>query len=562
MVIYFVRVLLVSLGNLVRRLSKPPEYVSFTLDEVLLELAPPKQSIVERLTAPKKKTLQQFTKDVRRVKDDPRVKGVILHTRTVPMPITQIQAIRGLIAELKEAGKRVIAWSSSYSVGNYYLSSIADQVLLQPGGSIEPLGLRRGFAFFADGLKRVGVEGDFVQISPYKSAADMITKSRMTKEVREMANWMMESAFEQVAEGIAQGRGIDKQRVRELIDESPYLDLEAHESGLVDAVVDEEELPRHLATNGNVAKIKSWDGARKKLLRKIPRRSRKYVALIRIEGSIIDGRSKRPPVAPPFVLPFLDVQAGDLTVVQHARKVASDKRAAAAVVYVDSPGGSATASEAMAAALSKVAEKKPLVVSMGSVAGSGGYYVATPGNFIFAHGGTITGSIGVLSGKFVTGAMWKQLALHREVITRGKRSDMGDSIDRFTKEEREIVWKHISRVYDVFVARVSKSRSKTRDEVDAIGGGRVWTGRQAVENGLVDELGTLDVAISKARQLAGLPSFAPVREVKAKKSVAPQPQKSAAGVIEYMIESTRSLTRSKTLCMTTLLWEGRGGIWI
>jgi protease-4 len=285
------------------------------------------------------------------------------------------------------------------------------------------------------------------------------------------------------------------------------------------------------------------------LLRRPPERPGRYVALLRIEGDIIEGRSGRPPIKPPVPIPFvLSVRSGDLTVVQQARRVLKDKRAAALVVHVDSGGGSAAASEAMAAALAKVAERKPVIVAMGAVAASGGYYVSTPGQHIVAQPGTITGSIGVLSGKIVSAGMFEKLLMNRELLARGRHAAMYDPGRPFSDEEREIVWRHIQRTYDVFLDRVSQSRKLSRDDVDKIGGGRVWTGRQALEHGLVDELGDLDVAIRKARQLAKLDERASVREVPVteKRALAPQTLTSAA-LYSYALEGFRTLWRAQAL---------------
>src|SRR5690348_3840431 len=208
----------------------------------------------------------------------------------------------------------------------------------------------------------------------------------------------------------------------------------------------------------------------------------KYVAIIRIEGTIIDGRSGRPPVAPPVEVPVVgEPRAGDLTVVQVARQVAADKRAAAAVVYVDSRGGSATASEAMRQALAAVAAKKPVVTAMGAVAGSGGYWVAMPGRWIVARPATLTGSIGVLTGKLVTGGLWSKLLVNRETVAEGKHAVMEGDEKPYTAEERQIVQSMIDRVYSVFLDVVAGARGLQRPELEPLAGGKVWTGSQALD---------------------------------------------------------------------------------
>jgi protease-4 len=249
-----------------------------------------------------------------------------------------------------------------------------------------------------------------------------------------------------------------------------------------------------------------------------------------------------------------DVRTGDLTFVQQARRVLRDRRAAALVVYVDSRGGSAAASEAIASSLKRVAEKKPVVVAMGAVAGSGGYYVATPGQHIVAQPATITGSIGVLGGKLVSLGLFEKLRMNRELLSRGRRAAMFDPGRPFTEEERALVRRHIERSYEVFLERVSKSRSLSRKDLDEIGGGRVWTGEQALKHGLIDELGDLDMAIEKARQLAGLDERAPVREIFPQKRALAPHQASPKDILSYALEGLK-LFNSSTLYLCPWLWD-------
>jgi len=558
-IIYAVRTLLRTLGNLTRRLKRAPDYVVFILDGTYPELRPPRGPFWQRWISPPPTSLQDLTERFCQVAGDPRVRGVILHLRQLRMAPAQLQTLRDLIAELRAAGKRVIAWSpSQYDNASYYVASAADEILLQTGGSIMPLGIRRSFLFLVDALERIGLKADLLQISPYKSAGDILTKRSMPAEVREMANWLIDADHAEFIRGITEGRRLDEGQSRSLIDNAPYTDVEAQSAGVVDKLISEEDLPVHLGSQEKPARITHWEEAQRRLLRPpIPRLGR-YIALLRIEGDIIDGRSGRPPFKPPMRLPFLlNERAGDLSVVQDARRVLADKLAAALVVYVDSGGGSATASEAMAAALEKVAAKKPLVVAMGSVAGSGGYYVTTPARWIVAQPGTITGSIGVLMGKIVNAGLLEKLLFNRETISRGKHAMFLSSERPFSDEEREALLRQIKRTYDVFLERVAISRKMTREAVEAVGGGRVWTGRQALEHKLVDELGGLEKALAKARQLANLDARAPVREVKRGKQMLLPTSSSSLALAQYALEGLQLLDSSSALCLCPLLWEER-----
>jgi protease-4 len=282
------------------------------------------------------------------------------------------------------------------------------------------------------------------------------------------------------------------------------------------------------------------------------------VALLRIEGTIVDGRSGRPPIRPPIEIPLVGGErAGDLTVVQAARQLAADKRAAAAVLYVNSRGGSSTASEAMRQALDVIAKRIPVVVVMGPIAASGGYFVATPGAWIVARPSTLTGSIGVLSGKFVTGGLWPKLSVNRETIAFGEHATLESDEKPYSDEERKIVRGEIERIYAYFVNLVATSRKMTSEQVQPLALGKVWTGRQALERKLVDEMGGLEAGIRKARELAGLLVDVPVREVRApKRMIPPQPGAAAAlGWLGFLADGVKMLNRAPALAVMEFLPE-------
>lgn len=555
--IFAARSLIRLLGNFRHRLQRAPDYIIFVLEGRYPELRPPRRPFWQRWLSPPQTSLQDLAEQFRAIAGDPRVRGVVLHLRQLNMMPAQLQTLRDLIGELRAAGKRVIAWSPSYyDSASYYVAGLADEILLQMGGSIMPLGVRRSYLYLADALERIGLKGDFVQISPYKSAGDIFTKRSMPDEVRQMANWLIDADYAELIRGIAAGRRRDQDGARAIVDNAPYTDLEAIDAGAIDKLVSEEDLPAHLGSAEKPALLSHWQDARTRLLHPPLPRPGRHIALLRIEGDIIDGRSGRPPFKPPLRLPFLlNERAGDLSVVQEARRVLADKRAAALVVYVDSGGGSATAAEAMAAALGQIAAKKPLVVAMGSVAASGGYYVATPAQWIVAQPGTITGSIGVLNGKIVNAGLLAKLLFNRETISRGKHALLTSTERPFSDEERAALWRQIQRTYEVFLNRVATSRRMSREAVDAVGGGRVWTGRQALEHGLVDQLGGLEQALAKARQLAGLEARAPVHEVQvSKQPLAPAPASSMA-LVQYAIEGLQQLGGARALLLCPLIWD-------
>jgi protease IV len=533
-------------SSLRRSIGKPPEYVLFVLDEGLPPLPDPPRPFWQRFLGRQRLSVKELGERFDAIGRDARIKGVVLHLRPVAMPMATLQDLRELVANLRKAGKRVVAWAPSYTTANYYLACACDEILLMPTGMVGALGFATTGMFLADGLKRFGISGDFIQVSPYKSAADPLTKSEMSDELRQQLTWLLESHHHELVAAIAESRGVDQSRAKELIDGSPFDDDTALENHAVDRVLGEEELG---------LKIGPWDRASRKMRRPPPTLGRgKYVALMRIEGTIVDGQSGRIPYRPPVDIPLVgDDRAGDLTVVQVARQVAADKRAAAVVLYVNSRGGSSTASEAMRRALQTIATRKPMVVVMGPVAGSGGYDVATPGAWIVARPGTLTGSIGVLGGKIVTGALWSKLLFSRETIAFGEHVTINSDDRPYSEVERDIVRREIDHIYRSFLEVVARARKMTVEQLRPNADGKVWTGRQALERGLVDEMGGLDAGARKARSLAGLPDRTPLREVRGPRRYVPPLPEPATAWFGYVLEGLTLLSRAPALAVMEYL---------
>jgi protease-4 len=537
------------IGNRIRKMKKAPDYVVFTLEGDYPALPQVGGNPILRRFRPQKVSLFELEDQIRTIAGDARVKGVVLHLRPLSMPLAKIDVLRGFIATLKTAGKRVVAWSYTYDTPMYYLASAADEILLLPGGMLAPLGLYRQYTYLADVLEKVGVMADIIQISPYKSAADTFTRKEMSEEVRLMGNWLADTTFDGIIHAIAEGRKVDVQTATALVNQTPCTDLQAVEMGAVDGLLGDDELPGFLGGVSEPVRLVPWEAASKRLLRRLLKKPGKYIALMQIEGMIVDGRSGQPPVEPPIPIPVvMDERAGDMSVVNTVRQIQEDKRVAGAVLYVDSGGGSATASETMRIALEKLAAVKPLVVVMGPVAASGGYWVSTPGKIILAQPNTITGSIGVLSGKIADVGLLDKLFVHQEVISRGANVRIFEPEAPFSQAESARVWAYIQRVYDMFLERVADSREMDKQAVDAIGAGRVWTGRQGLENGLIDELGGLDLAFGKVRTLCGIDERADVRFFLPTKSYLP-PVSDPASLLKYGLEGLKIMSgRAMCLC--------------
>ncbi|MTI96463.1 MAG: signal peptide peptidase SppA [Firmicutes bacterium] len=540
---------LIWAGNVLRAQCKGPEWIHMVLEGDYPDLRSPRPAFWQRRFTSPQLSLQELAERFNVIGLDSRTKGVVLHLRPLSMPFARLQVLRELIATLQKRGKRVVVWSTGYDTANYYVAAAADEILLQEGGRVAPLGLRYEQLFLANSLAACGLKLDAIQISPYKSAADRLTRTNMSKEAREMQNWLLDAQYQELVKAISDGRGMDEAAAQELVDSTPLTDTKAIELGAVDNIISEEALPEYLG------RLNSWRRARK-VLRRLPApRQHAYFAVIRVQGTIVDGKSQRPRFAPPLPLPFMfGPRAGDRTVVTLARRALKDKKVKGVLLYIDSGGGSATASEAMSAALDKLAVEKPVVAMMGSVAASGGYYVATPAHWIIARPGTITGSIGVLTGKLITAGLLEKLLINKETLSRGENSGLEGPDRPFTPDERAKVREFIENTYELFIRRVARARKMDTIAVDLVGGGRVWTGSQALEHGLVDELGGLPEAQAKLRELAGIDHDIALRELEPSAKDLPLLGEPLAA-LSYARDSLNLLGPGKVLAASALIWQ-------
>lgn len=541
-------------STLVRRFVKTGDYAVILLEGEYPDCPEPPGKFPFRLFHSPKPSLHAMARQFGLIASDPHLQGVILHLRELALAPAQLDTLRSLILDLRQTGKRVVVWSYTYSRDTYYLASAADEILLQPAGLIEPLGLFRRYLFLADALEQLGIRADLIPIAPYKTAADIFTRNRMSDEGREMARWLAEASYAEMTGAVAAGRRLDRAEALELMDRTPCTDLKAMEQRIVDSLVSEDDLPARFTKNNQPARLVAWNLEKRYWLRQPPRKPGRYIALISIKGLIVNGRSRRTPFGRPLPVPFLfEHLAGDLSLTQVARKTLADRQAAGVVVHIDSPGGSATASEAIRAALASVASKKPLVVVMGATAASGGYLVSTPARHILAQPNTLTGSIGVVGGKFTINRLLDRLLIHRETVRHGRFAEFHDSETPYTEDERQILWESLERTYHFFLQQVAQGRKLSEEAVQVVADGRVWTGRQALARGLIDELGGLEEGLAKARELAGLPPDAPVRMISPDKTYHP-PSGESETTVSHALEVFRAMSRTQAyyLCPFSL----------
>jgi protease-4 len=543
----------VNLLNMQRARVKTIDYIMIKAPSSFAPI-PKERNFVQRqvLGAPTM-SLMEFVSALDRIGDDPRPLGVILYFRGFSGSTADLQTMRDAILRLREKGKRALSYAPGYRTLDYFVASACDEILLPPGGMLETTGLLSQQMFLKEGLASVGLEFDSVAISPYKGAADALTRKEPSKEGREQTNWLLDSIFDTVIDGIASTRKMKPDEVRHMIDGGLRLGNDALEKGYVDGIMNEEQLIEYLG----ITKITMWEEADGQIL--LPERDfgSKYVAVIYGGGMIVDGESAAPPSDMPLPLPFVGGERlGDVTLNQQLRNLMKDPQCGALVLYIDSGGGSATASESMASALTEFAKSRPLVVFMGGVAASGGYYIATPAHWIVAQAGTITGSIGVLMGKLVNSEMLRKLHVNAFSYLRGEHANLMTGESPFSKTQRQMMRGGIEHIYAQFLDRVAESRGQTSAEIDDIGGGRVWTGTQALERGLVDELGNLQRAIDKARELANLPHNAPPLLIREKgKPIGVQvAEQNPAALVKYARDGIEALT-NRTQCIMPFEWR-------
>jgi protease-4 len=530
------------LGNWRRRRIADLDYILLTLPGTMPALPEPRSWLRKRILGNPPMSLSDLDRHFRQIGADPRPKGVVLHLRGFAMPLADLQTLRASILRLREKGKRVIAFAQGYDNATYYIASACDEILLQPGGTLNTTGLISHPMFLRSALETIGVQLDSVAITPFKGAYDTLTRDDISPEGQAQLEWLLDSRYTILVDDIAQGRKTTPDAVRQMIDTAPHLDDEALAKGYIDAILNEEGLAKHLAAEH----MMTWADARKVLLREWRKGFDKYVAVLPLTGMMIPGESGGPPVDLP--IPFIGGERmGDLTVTRQVRNLMKNKAAAAVVLWIDSGGGAAITADAMTSALRELAKDRPVVAYMNGVAASGGYYVATPAQWIVAQPGTITGSIGVILAKPITGGLFEKLKVNRREFTRGANANIFSDTVPFDDAQRVQMRASIEHNYQQFIRLVADSRHMTLEEVDAVGGGRVWTGQQALANGLVDQLGDLRAAVDKARELAGLPEDAPAVLIpKQAKPIVPQvaEQANPAAALEYIranVEALRGL---------------------
>ncbi len=462
-----------------------------------------------------------LTKRLRKAIEDDEVRGIVLLSGSAELGVAQVEELHQIVGDLKKSGKKIYAHADSLDTRSFVILSGATHLSITPTGHLFITGIFGEQMYLRGLFDRLGVKPDFLTCGAYKSAAEMFMRKGPSPEAKEMHGWLYDGLFDSQLELIAHGRGVKKSQAEKWIDHGLYSSKSAVKAGVIDASEYLQEFEarvrkelgegaaldrrygkpkqKQIDLSSPFAAMQLWAeilGSGKKSKSK-----KDAVAIVYVEGAIMPGKNT------PSLFSATGGAFSD-PIRKALDEVAADDTVKAVVLRVDSPGGSVVASEIILQATKRVKLKKPLIVSMGTVAGSGGYYVACGTDTIFAEPGTITGSIGVVSGKLATRDLWNKVGINFEPIQRGKRSGILGSATVFSPEEKAELQAWMDEVYEDFKGHVHAVRKdRLTKPIDELAGGRVFTGRQALEYGLVDKLGGLHDAIHFAANEAKVKDY-------------------------------------------------------
>ena len=447
----------------------------------------------------------------KKAKVDKRIKAILLDVNMSGVGWGKAEEIRDAIADFRSSGKPVYAYIEFGLNKEYYIATAADKIIVPPPGELFINGLAADVMFFRGSLDKLGIYPDIYQIGKYKSAGDMFTQKQMTDAHRQYINELLDDLFGRYKNAIAQARHKTPEEVSALIDNAPYNAQQAKDAGLIDEAMYRDQVEAMLKKLLNQKESEPLVAVRGGDYRDVAPESLglnkgERIAVIYATGEIGSGNSQNSPSG--------DQSIGSDTVAKALNDAAAEKTIKAIVLRVDSPGGSGLASDIIWRAVETANQKKPVVVSMSDVAASGGYYISASASKIIAQPSTITGSIGVVAGKPVMRGFYDWLGISNEYVLRGKTAGMFRETEKFSDDERVKFEEWIKNTYyNEFVPKVAKGRGKDAGYIDSVAQGRVWTGGQAKDKGLVDEFGGLDRAIEVAKQLAKIPADKGVERV-------------------------------------------------
>lgn len=463
----------------------------------------PPDDVVGQVFGRDVKTVHGFVENLRKAERDPRIRSVLLMPSSLSLPYWgKVQELRDAVLEFRKSGKKVIAFLEYGGDREYYLASAADRVYLMPTSPLDLTGVASYEIFLRGTLDKLGAYPDFLHIGDYKTAVNQLTETGFTPAHREMSESLNRDMYEQLIRGIAEARKKSEDEVRALIDQGPFVPEAALRHGLVDDLAYEDQLddrvPELRDGSREIRRLEGSDYQRVRP-RDVGFRPDARVAIVYAVGTIVSGKSAFDPINGAVV--------GSETLVEQIRRIRDDRSIRAIVLRIDSPGGSSIASDVIWRELMITRDQdtsRPLIASMSDLAASGGYYIAMPAQAIVAQPATLTGSIGIYSGKFALAGTMEKLGVGTETVKSGENADIYSPFEPFSPAQRARVQDYMQGFYENFVEKAAESRRMTPEQIDAVAQGRVWTGRQAREHGLVDELGGLETAIRIAKERAGI----------------------------------------------------------
>ncbi|MFO0664906.1 MAG: signal peptide peptidase SppA [Polyangiaceae bacterium] len=474
-------------------------YVEVTLDGAVSDL-PTRQTLMDLLRPRPRASLSALFDLTQEVAQDRALTGLVLVVKNPLWGLAQAESAAAMLRKLKSAGKEVIVHlpfgGDSKSA---LLAGEATQVFLGPEALYAPLGVRLRRRYFGEALRRAGLQPEVYAKGRYKSAGDMIQRESMSDDDHEQLGRILDATYESLSKALAKREGVlTVERAAEVIDQAPYHGEKAKEARLVDEIAYDDELQSKLGADGkDAAFIPAQAYLARHRARLMPKLSAARIAIVPLHGAITSGMPN-------------GRGATDEGLARLLRIARKDPRVAAVVLHIDSPGGSALASDRMHREIVRTVKEKPVVACMGNVAASGGYYAAAACQEIFASPLTLTGSIGVVTARMVVDPLLARFGVHADGIQRGANAGLMDPFSPLSDEEKVALDRELDAVYDGFVRVVAKGRKLGEERVRELAEGRVWTGADAYDRGLVDHLGGLTDAIDRARELANSPKAEPV----------------------------------------------------
>jgi len=488
-----IKLLFLPLNLLRRSRAAPPgAFIALEIDGLVTDVSTPARTWMRRHPVT---TVRGLAVVIDEILDDENPRGLLLTIRAFRGGMATATSIRTQLARLRAADREVVVHLPlGGATKELYIAAAASKVILGPQTTIAPVGFAIHGHYLRGALEKVGLSPEVYARGAYKSAGEMLTRDTMSDAEREQSDAILTTFYDELVDAIAEGRHVDLARARALVDGAPYIAAHAVREGLADAQAYEDELPKMLRLDG-AAPPKLVPAARyvwaRRAARVIRLRPPPVVGVIRVHGPIAS--------ASPLPIPL----AVDEPLIRQVRAARKDPRVRAVILHVDSPGGSALASDRIHHELARLAAEKPLVACMANVAASGGYYVSACAHAIVAEPTTITGSIGVIAARVSPQPLLERIGVRTDGIRRGAHAGLLDPSGALTDDEKLAIDREIGGLYDAFVDIVAAGRKRSADEIRSVAEGRVWTGKDALARGLVDKLGGFDVALEEARARAG-----------------------------------------------------------